>query len=322
MATRRRLGRTQIEVTAVGLGCWQFSAGRGMAGKFWEALPQEAVNRVVAVSLQRGINWFDTAEMYGRGASERALAAALLTAGKTSGDVVVATKWMPLFRTAGSIKTTIGERLRCLAPFAIDLHQVHQPVGFSSVESEMDAMADLVAEKRIRAVGVSNFNPARMRRAREALAARKIPLASNQVRYSLLNRRVESDGTVAAAKALGVTIIAYSPLGQGLLTGRYHEDPEFVKTRPGPRKWMGAFKAKGLERSRRLVEELRTIAAAHGATAGQVALAWLCQFHGETVVVIPGASRPQQAEENAGALELTLSQAELRNLDELSRVFM
>src|ERR1017187_1096208 len=188
MAIRRRLGRTQIEVTAMGLGCWQFSAGRGMAGRFWEALPQDAVNSVVAVSLRRGINWFDTAEMYGRGASERALAAALLAAGKANGDVVVATKWMPIFRTAGSIKATIGERLRCLAPFAIDLHQVHQPVGFSSVESEM------------------------------------------------------------AAKALGVTIIAYSPLAQGLLTGRYHEDPGFVKTRPGPRKWMSAFKAKGLER--------------------------------------------------------------------------
>ena len=183
-------------------------------------------------------------------------------------------------------------------------------------------MADLVAEQKIRAVGVSNFNPARMRRAHEALAARQIPLASNQVRYSLLDRRVESDGTVAAAKALGVTIIAYSPLGQGLLTGRYHEDPGFVKTRPGPRKLMGAFRAKGLERSRRLVEELRTIAAAHGATAAQVALAWLCQFHGDTVVVIPGASRPQQAEENAGALELSLSQAELGALDESSRRFM
>src|ERR1039457_3182322 len=201
MAIRRKLGRTQIEVTAMGLGCWQFSAGRGMAGRFWEALPQDAVNSVVAVSLRRGINWFDTAEMYGRGASERALAAALLAAGKANGDVVVATRGMPPFRTAGSIKTTIGERLRCLAPFAIDLHQVHQPLGFSSVDSEMDAMADLVAEKRIRAVGVSNFNPARMRRAREALAARKIPLASNQVRHSLLNRRVGSDGTVAAARS-------------------------------------------------------------------------------------------------------------------------
>ncbi len=292
-----------------------------MAGRFWEALTQQTVNEVVAVSLERGINWFDTAEMYGRGASERALAAALQTAGKAGGDVVVATKWFPFFRTAGSIKATIDERLRCLSPFGIDLHLVHQPVGFSSVEAEMAAMADLVGQKRIRAVGVSNFNPARMRRAHAALAARRIPLAANQVRYSLLDRRIESDGTLAAAKELGVTIIAYSPLAQGLLTGRYHEDPDYVRTRPGPRKWMRPFSAKGLERSRPLIEELRKIAAAHGAAAGQVALAWLCQFHGDTVVAIPGASRAAQAEENAGALELSLSRGELDTIDQLSRQF-
>jgi aryl-alcohol dehydrogenase-like predicted oxidoreductase len=318
---RRRMGKTDIEVTPVGLGCWQFSSGQGMGGRFWEALTQQTVNEVVAVSLERGINWFDTAEMYGRGASERALAAALQAAGKAGGDVVVATKWLPFFRTAGSIKSTIDERLRCLSPFGIDLHQVHQPLGFSSVEAEMAALADLVGQKRIRAVGVSNFSPARMRRAHAALAARRIPLASHQVKYSLLDRRIESDGTLAAAKELGVTIIAYSPLAQGLLTGRYHEDPGYVRTRPGPRKWMRPFSAKGLERSRPLIEELRRIAAAHGATMGQVALAWLCQFHGDTVVVIPGASRATQAEENAGALELRLSRGELDRIDELSRQF-
>ena len=292
-----------------------------MAGRFWEALTQQTVDEVVAVSLERGIDWFDTAEMYGKGASERALAAALRAAGKAGGDVVVATKWLPFFRMAGSIKSTIDQRLRCLSPFGIDLHQVHQPVGFSSVEAEMAAMADLMAGKKIRAVGVSNFNQARMRRAHAALAARGIPLASNQVRYSLMDRRIESDGTLAAAKELGVTIIAYSPLGQGLLTGRYHEDPSYVRKRPGPRKWMRPFRPKGLERTRRLIEGLRTVAAAHGATVGQVALAWLCQFHGDTVVVIPGASRPEQAEENARALGLTLSRGELVRIDELSRQF-
>ncbi len=321
MATKRRLGQTDIEVTPVGLGCWQFSGGRGVAGRYWEALPQQRVNDVVAVSLERGINWFDTAEMYGGGASERALAAALEVAGRTNGGVAVATKWSPFFRAAGSIKATIDERLSCLSPFGIDLHQVHQPFGFSSVEAEMAAMAVLVAQKRIRAVGVSNFNQGRMRRAHAALAASGIPLASNQVRYSLLDRRIESDGTLAAAKTLGVTIIAYSPLAQGLLTGRYHEDPAYVRTRPGPRKWLRPFSAKGLERSRPLVEELRKIAAAHGATVGQIALAWLCQFHGDTVVVIPGASQAAQAEENAGALDLTLSKGEVEKIEQESRQF-
>jgi len=319
---RRRLGRTEIEVTPVGLGCWQFSGGRGIAGRFWEALTQETVNDVVAVSLERGINWFDTAEMYGGGASERALAAALKKAGRANGDVVVATKWSPFFRTAASIKSTIGKRLRCLSPFAIDLHQVHQPVGLSTVEAEMAAMADLVANKAIRSVGVSNFNQARMRRAHAALAKRGIPLASNQVRYSLVDRRIESNGTLAAAKELSVTIIAYSPLGQGLLTGKYHDDPNYVGRRPGPRKWMPAFRRRGLERTRPLIEGLRTVAAAHGATVSQVALAWLCQAHGDTVVAIPGASRPEQAAENAAALALRLTGAELTRIDELSRQFI
>jgi len=321
MAIRRRLGRTDIEVTPVGLGCWQFSAGQGLAGKFWESIPQSAVDQVVAASLAGSINWFDTAEIYGNGASERALAAALRHAGKTNGEVVVATKWSPIFRTARSIGSTIQQRLNCLAPFAIDLHQVHNPLSFSSVEAEMSAMADLVADKKICAVGVSNFNVARMRRAHVALAKYGLALASNQVKYSLLDRRVESNGTLAAAKELGATIIAYSPLEQGLLTGKYHQHPEHVKTRPGPRKWMRRFGAQGLERSRPLIEELSKIAQAHGATAGQVALAWLYQFHQNVVVVIPGASRVEQAVENRGALELTLSSYELDKLDQMSRKF-
>jgi aryl-alcohol dehydrogenase-like predicted oxidoreductase len=199
----RRLGQTEIEVTPIGLGCWQFSGGSGIAGKFWEALPQRTVDEVVAVSLERGINWFDTAEMYGGGASERALSAALQAAGKGNRDVVVATKWSPFFRTAGSIGSTIGKRLACLSPFGIDLHQVHQPAGLSSVEAEMAAMADLMAEKKIHAVGVSNFNQERMRRAHAALAKRGIPLASNQVRYSLVDRRIEADGTLAAGEGAG-----------------------------------------------------------------------------------------------------------------------
>jgi aryl-alcohol dehydrogenase-like predicted oxidoreductase len=322
MARRRRLGKTDIEVTRVGLGCWQFSAGEGLAGRFWEAISEEAVNEVVAASLAGGINWFDTAEMYGHGASERGLAHALKAAGKANGDVVVATKWSPLLRTASSIRSTIYERLSCLAPFAIDLHQVHMPYGFSSVEAEMSAMADLVEGRRIRAVGVSNFDAGRLRRAHDALGRRRLPLASNQVKYSLMDRRVESNGTLATAKELGVTIIAYSPLEQGLLTGKYHQDPAFIRHRPGPRRFMPRFRARGLERSRPLIEALGEIARGHGATTGQVALAWLCQFHGDSVVVIPGASRRTQAEENLGALELELSTAELARLDELSRPFM
>jgi aryl-alcohol dehydrogenase-like predicted oxidoreductase len=321
MGIRYRLGKTDIELSPVGLGCWQFSGGQGLAGKFWEAIPQSSVDQVVGASLAGGINWFDTAEMYGNGASERALAEALQHAGKTNGEVVIATKWAPILRTAGTIRSTIRQRIECLTPFPIDLHQVHNPLGLSSVESEMEAMADLVAEKKIRAIGVSNFGAVRMRRAHSALAKLGLILASNQMKYSLLDRRIESNGVLASARELGVTIIAYSPLEQGILTGKYHRDPGYVKNRPGPRKWMAQFRTRGLERSRPIVEELGKIAHAHGASCAQIVLAWLCQFHKGAVVVIPGASRVEQAIENRGALELVLSRQELEKLDEFSRQF-
>jgi aryl-alcohol dehydrogenase-like predicted oxidoreductase len=318
---RRRLGRTSIEITPIGLGCWQFSGGHGFVGGFWEALSQEAVDEIVRVALAGGINWFDTAEAYGKGRSERALARALADAGRKDGDVVVATKWWPIPRTARTIRTTIDERLRCLDGFSIDLHQVHQPFSFSSVEAEMEAMADLVAAKKIRAVGVSNFSAARTRRAHAALAKRGIPLASNQVRYSLVDRRIESNGVLDAARELGVTIIAYSPLGQGILSGRFHDDPGLIHSRPGPRRHMSAFRASGLARTRPLVDEVRRIAAAHAVTPSQVALNWLLHAHGETVVAIPGASRPRHAEEASGAMGFRLVPEEMSRLEELSRPF-
>lgn len=321
MTERRRLGRTSIEVTPIGLGCWQFSGGFGLVGGFWEALPQETVDEIVRLALAGGISWFDTAEVYGRGRSEQALARALGAAGRKDGDVVVATKWWPVPRTARSIGTTIGDRLRCLGGFSIDLHQVHQPFSFSSVEAEMEAMADLVAARRIRAVGVSNFSASRMRRAHAALGKRGIPLASNQVRYSLVDRGIESNGILAAARELGVTIIAYSPLGQGILSGRFHADPALIRSRPGPRRHMSLFRPGGLARTRPLVDELQRIAVARGVTPSQVALNWLLHFHGEAVVAIPGASRPRHAEEAAGAMDFRLTEGEMARLDDLSRHF-
>ncbi len=319
MAGSRSLGRTGIRISPIGLGCWQFSEGVGLVGGFWEAVPQPTVDEIVAASLRGGIDWFDTAEAYGNGRSERALSRALQSAGRRDGEVVVATKWMPLLRTARSIRETVPDRVASLAPYGIDLHQVHQWAGFSSVEAEMRAMAELVAQGRIRSVGVSNFGARRMRRAHAALAARGLPLASNQMRYSLLDRRIERNGVLAAAKELGVTIIAYSPLEQGILTGKFHEHPDRVRAIRGPRRWMRAFRPKGLARSRPLVDELRAIAAVHGATPSQVALAWVVRFHGDTVVAIPGASKPRHAEESAAAMQLALSDLELRRLDERSR---
>jgi aryl-alcohol dehydrogenase-like predicted oxidoreductase len=322
LVSLRQLGRSQIAISPIGLGCWQFSDGSGLIGGYWPALPQETTHQIVAASLAAGVNWFDTAEVYGWGRSEAALSKALVAAGRNPGEVVIATKWYPFLRTASSIKRTIAERRRHLAPFGIDLHQVHAPYAFATVEAQMNAMADLVERGEIRTVGVSNFSARRMRAAHRALARRGIPLVSNQVRYSLVDRKIERSGILASAKQLGITIIAYSPLGQGILSGKFHRDPNLIRSRPGPRKLLSAFKQRGLQRTRPLVMALEEIGRAHGASASQVALSWVVTFHGERVVVIPGATTVEQARENAVAMSLRLDVAEMSRLDELSRRFM
>ena len=245
-----------------------------------------------------------------------------LATGKRNGEVVIATKWWPVFRFASRIQTGIEKRHSFLAPFDIDLYQIHHPLSFSSTKAEMEAMANLVADGNIRAVGVSNFSSQKLRVAHSVLAARSIPLASNQVSYSLLDRRVERNGIMDTAKELGITIIAYSPLAQGVLSGKFHNDPKLILTRPGPRKWMRAFRKEGLLRSRALIAAIQKIAYSRGATPSQVALNWLLHFHGETVVAIPGATTVGQAEENAGAMTFCLTESEMASLDALSRQFL
>jgi aryl-alcohol dehydrogenase-like predicted oxidoreductase len=206
-----------------------------------------------------------------------------------------------------------------LRGYPIGLYQVHQPWSFSSIPAQMRAMAGLVHAGKIGAVGVSNFSAGQMRVAAAALRAEGLPLASNQVRISLLDRDIEVNGVLDAARELGVTLIAYSPLAQGLLSGKFHERPELASDLPPWRRLRvqgGArvFGRENLERTSPLVEELRRVAAEHGVTVAQVALAWVIGFYGETVVAIPGATRPEQARENAAAMRLALGEAELERL--------
>jgi len=281
-------------------------------------LSQAQMNAIVRAALESGINWFDTAEMYGRGRSEQGLANALKAAGKQDDEVVVATKWSPLLRTAANIPQTIDDRIRFLSGYTIDLYMVHQPWGFSSPEAEMDAMADLVEAGKIRSVGVSNFNAEQMRRAHAALAKRGLPLAVNQVQYNLLHRTIETNGVLEAAKELGVTIVAWSPLASGLLTGKFHQSPEMLSQTPFGRRMR---LRRRMERSRPLVEALEQLASEYDATPAQVALSWLVNAHGETVVAIPGASQAHHAEQSAGAMKLRLSDLHTAKLDVLSRAF-
>jgi aryl-alcohol dehydrogenase-like predicted oxidoreductase len=312
----RRLGNSDIEISPIGLGVMEFGGGGGLLGAAFPEITQQVKNATVQAALQGGINWFDTAELYGLGVSEASLAAALKAAGKSDGEVVVATKWWPFPRTARSIPRTIHHRLRWLDGYSIGLYMVHQPFSFSSPEAEMEAMADLVDAGKIRSVGVSNFSAERMHRAHKQLQRRGLPLAANQVLFSLLDREIERDGILEAARELGVTIIAYTPLASGLLSGKYHKRPELLQKKPF---YWRARILRRLEPTRRLVEALEEIGAKYEATAAQVALNWVIHFHGEIVVTIPGATNPRQAAESAGAMGFRLAPEEMALLDELSR---
>ncbi|WP_379967925.1 aldo/keto reductase [Ectobacillus sp. sgz5001026] len=315
----RTLGKTELEISALGLGCWQFSKGSGMVGRFWPVLSQDDIRNIVKTSLQGGINWFDTAEVYGKGQSEEALAEALVMLGEEAKDALVATKWWPLFRSASSITATIDNRIHALKGRTIDLYQIHQPYALSNVRSQLIAMASLIKEGKIRYAGVSNFNESKMREAHTVLQEFGYPLASNQVKYSLLDRRIEKNGIMDAAKELGITIIAYSPLEQGILSGKFHKNPELVKKITGPRKYLSYFKPTGLAKTKPLIDLLDKLALEYNVTTSQIALNWLIHFHGDTVVAIPGASKIRHAEENIGTLGFKLSEQHLNEIDRMSK---
>lgn len=315
---KRQLGQTKIEITPIGLGVMQFAGGSGIFRLMFPSIPQESMNDIVQVAIDGGINWFDTAEAYGGGRSERGLANALQAAGQKDSDVIVATKWRPFLRTAGNIPKSIDDRQRHLRDYTIDLYQIHQPYSFSSTEAEMEAMAELVEAGKIRSVGVSNFNAEQMRRAHAALAKPGLPLASNQVEYHLLNRQIERNGILEAAEELGITIIAWSPLASGLLTGKYHRDPDKLSQTPFGRRFM---LRRNIDRSRQLISALEEIAAKRDVTPAQVALNWLIHGQGETVVAIPGASKVHHAEQSAGAMDFRLEDEEMDRIDQLSRQF-
>jgi aryl-alcohol dehydrogenase-like predicted oxidoreductase len=315
----RKLGQTDYEISPIGLGTWQFSQGSGLIGSYFSTISEKDMDAIVKMSLDGGINWFDTAEAYGKGKSEEALSGALKRLEVEEKDALIATKWWPFLRTAGSISSTIQKRKDALHGRRIDLYQVHQPFSFSSPEKEMKQMASLVKEGHIGAVGVSNFNRDKMDRAIQELKRHGVNLASNQMKYSLLDRRIETNGVLDLAKQNGVTIIAYSPLEQGILTGKFHQNPELVANLTGPRKHMSQFKPQGLAKTLPLINLLKEIGHFYGVGAGQVALNWLVHFHDQTVVAIPGASKLKHAEDNVKVLGFKLTQDEMKRIDEESR---
>ena len=287
-------------VSVIGLGTWQFGSSEWGYGRDYNT---RVAGDIVRRALDLGINLIDTAEIYGLGRSERIISSAIRD---RRDDVFLATKLFPIglpFMTGWRARSS----LRRLGVDHVDLYQLHWPSRLFPPRSTMPRFRRLVEEGVTRHVGVSNHGLAAWQECERAYGG---AILSNQVRFSLVQREPERE-LLPWAQREGRIVIAYSPLGQGLLSGKYQSAPP-----ANFRRIRGDFTAQGRARRAPLIDALREIATARGATAAQVALAWLVRK--PNVVAIPGASSLRQLEENAAAADMSLSEDDVSRLDGLS----
>ncbi|MEH1900822.1 MAG: aldo/keto reductase [Nostoc sp.] len=310
------LGQNGPTVTPLCIGTWAW--GDKFFWNYGNGYGPEQLQEAFTAALEAGVTFFDTAEVYGMGKSEKFLGQFLQ---QTQQSVQIATKFGPLpWRfTAQSVSDALTESLKRLQLQQIALYQVHWPFAFFlSQKTLMNALADEVKRGRIAAVGVSNYSAEQMRDAHQILAVRGVPLAVNQVRYSLLSREVETQGIITTARDLGVTILAYSPLAQGLLTGKYSIDGAEIPT--GARKIDSRFKKEGLQKIAPVISLLRNFGEKYDRTPAQVALNWLIAQG--NVIPIAGVKTAEQVRQNARALGWRLSDDEIAELEQVSRPWL
>jgi aryl-alcohol dehydrogenase-like predicted oxidoreductase len=306
---RRALGKTGTTVSAIGLGCM------GMSEFYGPGNDQQSLE-ALATALEQGIDFFDTADMYGLGHNEELLGRFL----KGRRDrVVLATKFgivrepnAPTARRIDNspqyVRQACDASLRRLGIDTIDLYYVHRRDQSVPIEDTVGAMAGLVEAGKVRYLGLSEVGPDTLRRAHAVH-----PITALQSEYSLWTREPERQ-MLATCRELGVTFVAYSPLGRAFLTGTVRSDEalapnDFRRTNP-------RFQGDALQKNLQLVEGLADFARKRGATSGQIALAWILSKHPD-VVPIPGTKRPRYVIENAAATEIRLNAAEIATLDEL-----
>jgi aryl-alcohol dehydrogenase-like predicted oxidoreductase len=292
-----------LHAVQIGLGAWQW--GDRVIWGYGQTHTDKDIREAFDVSLNLGVRFVDTAEIYGSGTSERLLGKFIK---ETDQPVLVATKFFPWpWRvTKGFLPRALKGSLERLGLESVDLYQIHWPSYLMTPETMMEGMVECIKQGLTRTVGVSNFGQKRMLRAYSTLAQHGIPLASNQVHYSLLSREVEKNGMLARCKELGIRLIAYSPLEKGLLTGKY------TVNNPPP----GVRASQYVELLKKLppvIKLLQEIGQNHGGkTVSQVSLNWLiCKG----ALPIPGAKNPQQAEVNAGGAGWHLTEDEIAALD-------
>jgi aryl-alcohol dehydrogenase-like predicted oxidoreductase len=293
-------------LSVIGLGTWQFGSKEWGYGQDYA---QSESGQILRRALDLGINLVDTAEIYGRGESERIVGKYL--DGRRN-EAFVATKVLPVAPTAKYVEKHGRASAGRLGIDVIDLYQIHWPNPVVPLSQQMDGMRRLQQAGIVTAVGVSNFSLARWKAAEAALGT---PVLSNQVQYSLVSRKPGIE-LVPYAQRNDRLVIAYSPLGMGVLSGRYDADhPPTGSARINS----PIFLPENLERARPLIDAVREIATAHDATPTQVALAWVVQH--PNVVAIPGASSVAQLEANAAAADLELSADDVERLTRTSDAF-
>lgn len=305
----RRLGASPLEVTSVGLGLMSLS------GIYGESTDDNGVV-VIHHALDRGINFLDSADMYGWGQNETLLGRALREAGGTTRDrVIVATKFgQTKLATGGNgvdgrpeyVQAACEASLERLGLDVIDLYYVHRIDPKVPIEDTVGAMGRLVEQGKVRALGLCEANPATIRRAHKVH-----PLAALQTEYSLLYRE-EAEETLETTRELNIGFVAYAPLGRSLLTGALHDPAEVANDR---RKDHPRFQAGNFERNLDTAAFVEAMAKAKGCTPAQLALAWVLAQGGD-IVAIPGTKRTSRVDENVGALDVNLSAAELRSLSD------
>jgi len=298
------LGSSDLRVSKIGLGTWQFGTeGWGFGADFTERDALAAVDK----ALELGINFIDTAEVYGEGRSEELVGEALK--GRRD-EVIIATKVSGGHLRSRDLIQACEGSLKRLGIDQIGLYQVHWPNFYVPLEETMAALDRLIEQGKVRYIGVSNFPVSLLEEAQGHFQHRII---SAQVRYNLLQRDIEQE-ILPYCREQNITIIAYSPLAQGLLSGKYDLGN---LPQDGVRKQNPLFRhEKNLKEAFKVVAALREIGEAHGRAPAQVALRWLLEQPG--VVAIPGAKRPEQVVTNAGAMGWLLAPDERERLERLT----
>ena len=294
---------TGKKISKIGLGTWQFGSSEWGYG---EPYARREADAIVRRAVKLGVTLFDTAEIYGAGRSERILGRAL---GENRESVVLATKLVPVVPSVLAVKQRAVASAKRLGVPRLDLYQVHWPNPLVPDSTIMRGMRSLQSSGLVGEVGVSNYSLQRWRAAEEKLRSRVL---CNQVRYSLADRWPERD-LLPYAEAHGRVIIAFSPLAQGMLSGKYHRGglPANAIRTTSP-----MFQPENLERTNDLIAAQYEVADAHAATPAQIALAWV--IHHPAVAAIPGASSVEQLESNVAAAEIQLADDEYQALDKAS----